>query len=102
MRAESSCWARSVRSCCRGVQAPEQGRKLGDSLRAFPDVRIDSEDHETAASCFNRCGAKAIQGSNTDFLICAVALRLNASILTTDADIERFSGVLRVRLRPPR
>jgi len=85
-----------------GIRATEQFKKLRDSLRAFPDVALDHEDYEEAATCFNRCRAKGLQGSNADFLICAVALRVNAAVLTTDGDFEGFARVLHVRLHRPR
>jgi len=46
--------------------------------------------------------SQVIQGSNTDFLVCTVALRKDVSILTTDEDFLRFEGALRVRLHQPR
>src|SRR4029079_19490475 len=55
-----------------GIRASEQYRKLRDRLRAFGDVELDEADYEEAATCFNRCRARGLQGSNTDFLICAV------------------------------
>jgi hypothetical protein len=43
-----------------------------------------------------------IQGSNTDFLICAAALRRDLSIYTTDADFKHYSRVLKFALHEPR
>jgi len=48
---------------------------LRDHLRASPDLELSEADYEEAASCFDRCRAQGIQGSNTDFLICAVSIR---------------------------
>jgi hypothetical protein len=42
-------------------------------VAAFPDVPLLMEDYVTAANFFNLCRSKGIQGSSTDFLICAVA-----------------------------
>ena len=81
-----------------GIRAPEQFRKLRDRLRAFPDVALGPADHEEAASCFNRCRSRGLQGSNTDFLLCAVALRLDVAIFTIDGDFTRFVRVLHVKL----
>lgn len=75
---------------------------LRERLRAFPDVALGSRDYESAADCFNRCRAKGVQGSNTDFLLFAVAMRLRAAILTTDQDFERFGRILGVKLHAPR
>jgi predicted nucleic acid-binding protein len=80
------------------IRSNEQFKKLRDGLRAFGDIVLAEADHEEAASCFNRCRARGIQGSNTDFLICAVAIRRNAAVLTTDEDFEAFTRVLHVTL----
>ena len=75
---------------------------LRDHLRAFPDVELDPGDYEEAASFFNRCRARGVQGSNTDFLICAAAARRQLGILTTDADFRHFAKLLPIRLHAPR
>ena len=61
-----------------------QFKKLEKHLAAFPDISLTTEDCVTAAKLFNLCRAKGIQGSNTDFLILAVAVRNHLAILTTD------------------
>lgn len=85
-----------------GVRAPAQFKALRDRLRAFPDIELELDDYEEAATCFNRCRAQGIQGSNTDFLICALALRRQLSILTTDKDFGRYARILHVKLHTPR
>ena len=85
-----------------GMRAAEQYRKLRDRLRAFGDVALDEADYEEAASCFNRCRTKGLQGSNTDFLMCAVSLRRHLAILTTDKDFVGFAGVLGFEMHAPR
>jgi predicted nucleic acid-binding protein len=85
-----------------GIRAAEQYRKLRDRLRAFSDVHVDESDHEEAATCFNRCRAKGLQGSNTDFLMCAVSLKRDLAILTTDKDFTGFARVLGFELHDPR
>jgi len=81
-----------------GVRYTEQFDRLRDYLRAFPDLDIITEDYELAAEYFNTCRTKGIQGSNTDFLICAVAHRRGYSILTTDKDFENFRSHIPVVL----
>jgi hypothetical protein len=73
-----------------GVRYTEQFARLRDYLRAFPDLELTSEDYELAAEFFNTCRSKGVQGSNTDFLLCAVAHRRSYSIFTTDKDFENF------------
>jgi predicted nucleic acid-binding protein len=85
-----------------GVRGEEQFETLRGHLRAFPDVLLEAEDYEEAASFFNKCRASGIQGSNTDFLICATAARRGFAILTTDADFTHFARVLQIELHTPR
>jgi predicted nucleic acid-binding protein len=74
-----------------GIRSESQFKKLQKHLKSFPDLPIVTEDYVTAARFFNLCRSKGIQGSNTDFLICAVAVRNKFSIYTTDKDFELFS-----------
>jgi hypothetical protein len=83
-----------------GIRSEPQFKKLQNHLKSFPDLPILTEDYVTAAQFFNLCRSKGIQGSNTDFLICAVAVRNKFSIFTTDKDFKRFSKHLHVVLHP--
>jgi len=85
-----------------GVPVPRHYEALRDHLRAFPEVVLDSGDYEEAATFFNRCRAQGVQGSNTDFLICAAAARRQFAILTTDADFAHYAKVLPIELHEPR
>jgi predicted nucleic acid-binding protein len=85
-----------------GVPDQRQYETLRDYLRAFPDVPLGSDDYEEGAAFFNRCRAKGVQGSNTDFLICATAARRKLGILTTDADFVHFAKLLPIQLHSPR
>jgi hypothetical protein len=73
-----------------GIRYSEQFIRLRDYLRAFPDLELTTEDYELAAEFFNTCRSNGVQGSNTDFLLCAVAHRRGYSIFTTDKDFENF------------
>jgi predicted nucleic acid-binding protein len=84
-----------------GIREHPHFDRLRDHLRAFPDAEITLDDYEEAASFFNRCRAKGIQGSNTDFLICAVATRNEFAIYTTDGDFTHFARVLPITLYEP-
>ncbi len=81
-----------------GIKTEPQFKRVRDALRAFDDLQLDVADYEEAARCFNRCRQKGIQGSNTDFLMCAAALNREISLFTTDRDFERYSAVLGLRL----
>jgi len=85
-----------------GVQREQQYESLREYLRAFPDIALEAEDYEEVASFFNRCRAKGVQSSNTDFLICAVAARRRFGILTTDTDFRHFAKLLPIELHSPR
>ena len=73
----------------------EQVRKY---LRGFLDTEITLDDYETAASFYNRCRDKGIQGSHVDFLICAVAVQHDFSIFTTDNDFSHYAKILPITL----
>ncbi len=81
-----------------GVRDQKQFARLEAHLAAFPDLALRAEDYVAAAKYFNLCRSKGIQGSNTDFLICAVAVRNDLAIFTTDGDFPRFAGCLPIVL----
>lgn len=81
-----------------GIKADDQFVLLRNSLRAFPDIVLSTDDYEEASRFFNICRAKGIQGSNTDFLICAAASRRKMPVLTTDKDFYNFADVLPVAI----
>jgi len=83
-----------------GIREQAQYDRLKEHLRAFPDAPVTTADYEEAATCFNKCRRKGIQGSNTDFLICAVAMRSSWSIFTLDDDFKDFAKVLSIRRHP--
>jgi predicted nucleic acid-binding protein len=84
-----------------GIRHQAQFDKLRVSLEAFPDFPIRTEDWEMAAACFNTCRRQGVQGSNTDFLLCAVAMRAHYGILSNDNDFINFSNVLPITLCSP-
>ena len=81
-----------------GVRTSESYARLRDHLRPFGDEPLATDDFERAAEHFNSCRAQGIQGSNTDFLICAVAERRDLPILTSDDDFVRFADILPISL----
>ncbi len=66
--------------------------------RPFADELLETADFERAAEHFNTCRAQGLQGSSTDFLICAVAERRNLPILTSDIDFTRFAALLPITI----
>jgi len=85
-----------------GIKSQAQFMKLRDHLRPFPDLELTAREFESAAEFHNLCRGKGIQGSNTDFLICAVALRHHMPIFTMDADFASFQLYLPIDLHRPR
>ena len=81
-----------------GIKSAKQFNLLKKHLRAFDAIEIQTEDYESAAKYFNMAGKRGIQGSNTDFLICALSTRYKMPILTTDNDFINFQAVLPVEL----
>jgi predicted nucleic acid-binding protein len=75
-----------------------QYKKLKDKLQYFPNAPIVDNDYIVAAEFSNLCRQKGIQGSHTDFVICAVAHRLNISIFTTDKDFTYYANLLPITL----
>ena len=84
-----------------GIRDPAAFERLRDHLHAFPDEPLETGDYERAAEHFNTCRARGLQGSNTDFLLCAVADRHRMAILTTDKDFESYARLLSIALYPP-
>ena len=85
-----------------GIKFKKQFDTLKYHLQAFEDIDLDAQDYELAAEYFNTARKKGIQGSNTDFLICAISSRRKMPILTTDKDFVNFQSVFSVSLHEPR
>ena len=85
-----------------GVKRKQQFSKLKIILSAFPDLPLVSEDFELSAEYFNTLRSKGIQGSNTDFLICAVSTRNNMPIFSNDNDFNHYKKHIPITLHAPR
>jgi len=85
-----------------GIRTEAQYQRLRQHLRAFPDPQLAVEDYEEAAQANNRCRAQGVSGSAIDFLICAIAMRRDWHIFTTDRDFVNYARVLPVGLYRPR
>lgn len=85
-----------------GLREDAQSEKLEKHLASFPDLSLTKDDYVTAAKFFNTCRTKGVQGSNTDFLICAVAVRRQLAIYTTDKDFPLFAKHLSIVLHEKR
>jgi len=81
-----------------GIKSEKQFTELRDYFSAFQDLTIEEADYEKAAEFFNICRKKGIQGSNTDFLICAIAFHRDFEIFTIDKDFENFQKYIPINL----
>ena len=77
-----------------GIRSTKQFDRIEESLSSFPDREIESKSYVVAAKFFNLCRSKGIQGSNTDFLICACSVSWGYPILTKDKDFMSFQKLL--------
>jgi hypothetical protein len=85
-----------------GIKSMDQYEKLRNYLRSFPDEVIDTSDYERAAEAGNRCRAKGIVVSIVDILLCAVAMKREWAIFTTDPDFSNYSKALPLTTHTPR
>ena len=81
-----------------GIREPSQFTRIKDYLRAFADEALKTEDFERAAQFNDQCRLRGISGSNTDFLICAVAQARSWQIYTNDRDFALYAKVLPVQI----
>lgn len=84
-----------------GIRDAGHFRSLRDQFRKYPDYPLQLAHYEAAAEAFNLCRRKGIQGSHTDFLLCAVAQLDRLPILTADEDFQRYALHLPIRLYQP-
>ena len=85
-----------------GIRDERRFRILENHISAFPDLSLAAEVYVTAARFFNTCRERGIQGSNTDFVICACSSRWRMSILTKDKDYSNYRRLLPIALHAPR
>jgi len=81
-----------------GIKSQKQFNDLKNYLSFFPDLPLASRDFEQAAFFFNTCRKNGIQGSNTDFIICSIAVNYNLEILTNDEDFLHFQKYIPIKL----
>jgi predicted nucleic acid-binding protein len=81
-----------------GIRHSEQFEKIRAFFRPFFDEPLDIEDYEMTAQVNNTCRARGITVSGVDALICAIALRKDLPIFTTDIDFKHYARVLALKL----
>lgn len=83
-----------------GIREHSQFLRIREHLRDFPNVVVDESDYEQAAQASNRCRSAGVAASPVDILMCAVALRHDWEIFTSDRDFIRYQDILKIRLLP--
>jgi len=73
-------------------------RIIKEKLSYFENTPIIDADYVLAAEFSNKCRKNGIQGSHFDFLICAVANRIEITIFTNDNDFKHYQKVIPIRL----
>ena len=81
-----------------GITCKDTFYDLKIKLYGFNNYEIQLADHDLAAEYCNICHSKGIQGSQTDYLICAVAYRYNFGIFTEDKDFTFYKKYLPIKL----
>lgn len=81
-----------------GIKTQAGFEALKSTLTAFEDVTLTMADYEKASEVFNTCRANGVQGSNTDFLICAVSINHQLPIFSVDGDFLNYQRYLPVLL----
>ncbi len=71
-----------------GIKSNQQFQIVKSHLSAFSDLNLCESDYALVAEYFNFLRSKGIQGSNTDFLICAVSMNHDMPIFTMDKDFK--------------
>ncbi len=85
-----------------GIRYKTQFENLKNKLERFSDLEIGTEDYEMAAWNFNQCRKNGIQGSNIDFLICAISKNHQLPVFTRDKDFELFQSIIQIKLHKSR
>jgi len=81
-----------------GISIQTQFEALKERLATFDDIPLTRDDYERAAEFYNTCRKSGIQGSQIDFLICAVAAGREIPIFTTDNDFLLYAKYLTISL----
>ena len=81
-----------------GISDTSQFKKLRNKLSFFEDLSLVSDYFVKAAEFCNICRKKGIQGSTTDFLICAISSLQKLQIYTDDKDFMNYKKYLPIHL----
>ena len=74
-----------------GIRESERFKKLLNALSHFEPLLASDDDHVLAGRYFSKCRSAGVQGSFSDFLICAQATNNQMTILSSDGDFIHYS-----------
>jgi predicted nucleic acid-binding protein len=81
-----------------GISDKNKFFEIKNKLSVFSDYIIQTEHYEFAAECSNECRRNGIQGSHTDFLICAVSIKNDWEIFTEDTDFLEYEQHIPIKI----
>ena len=81
-----------------GISDTNKYKQLKEKLSYFDDLPLYTGYFEFAAQLSNTCRSHGIQGSHTDFLICAVAIKNDLPIFTLDKDFNNYKKYIDIQL----
>lgn len=81
-----------------GITNRTRFEEITEKMNAFIDVPLTTEDYVNAAIHSNASRYYGIQGSDINFLICALSLRMHVPIFTLDRDFGRYKKYLPITL----
>ena len=81
-----------------GINDKKKYEELREKISIFEDFQLHTYDYELAAELFNECRKHGIQGSHIDYLICAVAINNEMSILTLDNDFQLYKKHMKLKI----
>jgi len=81
-----------------GINDKKKYEELREKISIFEDFQLHTYDYELAAELFNECRKHGIQGSHIDYLICAVAINNDMSILTLDNDFQLYKKHMKLKI----
>ncbi len=84
-----------------GLREKDRFELIREYLAVFRDLEIVTGDYVRAAEFFNLCRSNGIQGTNTDFLLCAVSVRMQIPIYTVDRDFNLYASLIPITFHRP-
>jgi predicted nucleic acid-binding protein len=81
-----------------GISNKNKFYEIKNKMIVFTDHIIQTSEYEFAAECSNECRRNGIQGSHTDFLICAVSIKNDWEIFTEDKDFFEYEKYLPIKI----